>query len=61
VDLWRELGDRHSLASVLHRLGDTLHSAGKSDQAREAWLEAQAIHEQVHHPEAAEVSAKLAR
>ncbi len=55
----RERGDRWLEASVLAHLGDTRHAAGELPQAREAWEQALAIFEDLQHPDAGQVRAKL--
>src|SRR5262245_19094212 len=44
----------------LTRLGDTRHAAGELAQARQAWQQALAILEDIQHPDAGQVRAKLA-
>jgi DNA-binding SARP family transcriptional activator len=60
VGLHREAGDRFYEADTLNHLGDTRQASGESTQARQAWQEALAIFEDIQHPQAAEVRAKLA-
>jgi tetratricopeptide (TPR) repeat protein/transcriptional regulator with XRE-family HTH domain len=55
----RELGDRFKEADTLTHLGDTRHAAGDLTQAREAWQQALAMFEDMQHPDAAQVRAKL--
>jgi DNA-binding SARP family transcriptional activator/tetratricopeptide (TPR) repeat protein len=57
LDLRR--GDRYRYAATLRRLGDTRLTDGSPTAAAEAWQEARAILDELDHPEAAEVSAKL--
>ena len=45
---------------ALTRLGDTHHAAGELAQARQAWQQALAILEDLQHPDAGQVRAKLA-
>ena len=59
LSLYRESGDRFSEADALTRLGDTHHAAGEVAQAREAWQQALAILEDLQHPDADQVRAKL--
>jgi DNA-binding SARP family transcriptional activator len=61
LSLLRESGDRVTEANILTRLGDTRHAAGELAQARETWQQALAILEDLQHPAADEVRAKLAR
>jgi tetratricopeptide (TPR) repeat protein len=56
----REAGQRFGEAAVLAHLGDTRHAAGELAQAREAWRQALAIFEDLQHPDASQVRAKLA-
>jgi tetratricopeptide (TPR) repeat protein len=55
----RELGDRWVEADTLTHLGDTRNAAGDLPHARQAWQQALAIFEDIQHPDAAKVSAKL--
>jgi DNA-binding SARP family transcriptional activator len=56
----REAGDRLLEADTLTHLGDTRHAAGELAQARETWEQALAILEDIQHPHAGQVRAKLA-
>jgi len=56
----RELGDRWGEAASLTRLGDTRHAAGEPSQARQAWQQALAIFDDLEHPDAEKIRAKLA-
>jgi DNA-binding SARP family transcriptional activator len=56
----RERGDRFYEADTLTRLGDTRGAAGALEQARETWRQALAILEELQHPYADQVRAKLA-
>jgi DNA-binding SARP family transcriptional activator len=56
----RESGNRRLGAATLTHLGDTRHAAGELAQAREAWQQALAILEDLQHPDAGQVRAKLA-
>lgn len=56
----REVGDRWSEADALTRLGDTRHAAGELPRARQAWQHALAIFDELEHPDAAKIRAKLA-
>jgi tetratricopeptide (TPR) repeat protein/transcriptional regulator with XRE-family HTH domain len=56
----RETGDRWAEAGTLTHLGDTRHAAGELAQAQEAWQQALAILEDLQHPDADRVRAKLA-
>ncbi|MBV9451048.1 MAG: tetratricopeptide repeat protein [Streptosporangiaceae bacterium] len=59
LDLFRELADRSNEAEILTHLGDAHHAAGQSRQARDAWHQALAILDDLHHPDAAQVRARL--
>jgi DNA-binding SARP family transcriptional activator len=56
----REFGDRWRETVTLTHLGDTWHAAGDQPRAREAWQQALAILEDLDHPDAGKVRAKLA-
>jgi tetratricopeptide (TPR) repeat protein len=60
LSLCREAGDRFYEADILTHLGDTRHAAGEPAQAREAWQQALAILDDIQHPDAGQVRAKLA-
>jgi DNA-binding SARP family transcriptional activator len=60
LSLHRESGGRFFEAETLTHLGNTYHAAGELAQAREAWQQALAILEDLQHPHADQVSAKLA-
>jgi tetratricopeptide (TPR) repeat protein/transcriptional regulator with XRE-family HTH domain len=60
LSLYREAGERFYEADTLTHLGDTRYAAGELAQAREAWLQALAILEDLQHPDAGQVRAKLA-
>jgi tetratricopeptide (TPR) repeat protein len=55
----RELGDRWVEADTLTHLGDTRHAAGDLPQARQTWQQALAILDDIQHPDAGKVRAKL--
>src|SRR5262249_37814425 len=57
--LLRDLGDRYHEATTLTHLGDTHHTAGNPDAARDAWQQALTILDQLDHPHADTVRAKL--
>jgi tetratricopeptide (TPR) repeat protein/transcriptional regulator with XRE-family HTH domain len=59
LGLCRELGDRRFEATILTHLGDTWDAAGELPQARTAWQQALAILEDLDHPDAGRVRAKL--
>jgi DNA-binding SARP family transcriptional activator len=60
LSLYREAGFRFAEADTLIHLGDTRHAAGELAEARESWQEALAILEDLRHPDAGQVRAKLA-
>jgi tetratricopeptide (TPR) repeat protein len=60
LSLHREVGDRFYEAEALTHLGDTRHAAGELAQAHEAWQQALTILDELHHPDADTVRAKLA-
>jgi len=55
----REFGDRWREAVTLTHLGDTCHAVGDLPQARQAWQQALAVLEDLDHPDAGKVRAKL--
>jgi DNA-binding SARP family transcriptional activator/tetratricopeptide (TPR) repeat protein len=59
LGLFRDFGDRYCQATVLTHLGDTRHAAGQHELAREAWQEAVAILDALHHPYAGTVRSRL--
>jgi DNA-binding SARP family transcriptional activator/tetratricopeptide (TPR) repeat protein len=56
----RGSGDRLGEAATLTHLGDTQDAAGDSAQSRQAWQQALAIYDDLQHPDADEVRARLA-
>jgi tetratricopeptide (TPR) repeat protein/DNA-binding XRE family transcriptional regulator len=58
--LCREYGDRHSEAEILTHVGDARHAAGELPHARQAWQQALVIYDDIQHPGADKVRAKLA-
>ena len=61
VRLFHRLGDRTYEAGSVVRLGDVLETSGDLDAAREAWRTALATLEELDHPDADQVRAKLVR
>jgi tetratricopeptide (TPR) repeat protein/transcriptional regulator with XRE-family HTH domain len=61
LSLFRELGDRFNEAEILTHLGDTRHAAGDQQGARAAWKQALGILDDLHHPDADQIRAKLGR
>ena len=59
LDLHRETDSRWGVAETLGHLGDTRHAAGNPEEARTAWEEALAILDDLHHPDADQIRAKL--
>ena len=59
LNLHRESGDRFHEADTLTHLGDTCHAAGQLPQALQAWQQALAILDDLRHPDAKQVRAKL--
>jgi tetratricopeptide (TPR) repeat protein/transcriptional regulator with XRE-family HTH domain len=57
--LFREFGDRFYQAEILTHLGDTHYAADEQDAARSAWLQALDILDDLHHPDAGHIRAKL--
>jgi tetratricopeptide (TPR) repeat protein/transcriptional regulator with XRE-family HTH domain len=60
LSIFQESGDRGCEAETLIHLGDTRQAAGDQVQAREAWQQALAILDDLEHPYADPVRAKLA-
>jgi DNA-binding SARP family transcriptional activator/tetratricopeptide (TPR) repeat protein len=60
LSIFREFGDLREQATTLIYLGDTQHAAEAHARARDAWQQALAILENLQHPEADQVRAKLA-
>jgi tetratricopeptide (TPR) repeat protein/transcriptional regulator with XRE-family HTH domain len=60
LSIFRAVGDRWGEADTLTHLGDVRRATGELPKAQEAWLQALAILDDLEHPEAAEVRARLA-
>jgi tetratricopeptide (TPR) repeat protein/transcriptional regulator with XRE-family HTH domain len=60
LSLHQEAGARLYEAATLTHLGDTRHATGEPDRGRDAWQQALAILEDLQHPDADQVRAKLA-
>ncbi|HTV99585.1 MAG TPA: tetratricopeptide repeat protein [Streptosporangiaceae bacterium] len=60
LSLHRDSGDRFAEAGTLTHLGDTRHAAGELAHARTAWQQALAILDDLQHPDAGQVRARLA-
>jgi DNA-binding SARP family transcriptional activator len=61
LELIRASVARYQEADVLSRLGDAHHAAGELTAAGEAWRAAMRILQEIEHPEAEQVRAKLRR
>jgi DNA-binding SARP family transcriptional activator/tetratricopeptide (TPR) repeat protein len=59
LDLYGALGDRYYAAVTLTRLGDAYHAAGRSDAAHDAYLEALNTLDDLGHPDAEPLRAKV--
>jgi DNA-binding SARP family transcriptional activator len=59
ISLFQELGDRFSEAETLTHLGDTNAAASNPRQATHAWQQALTILNDLHHPYATHIHAKL--
>ena len=59
LGLYREVGNRYQEAVTITHLGDACHAGGRTQEAREAWQQALDILDDLHHPDAEEVRAKL--
>lgn len=59
LELNQQLGDRYAEAETLTRLGDAYQAAAEPDAAQDAWRQAAAILDDLHHPDAALIFAKL--
>jgi len=56
---FRQLGDRYNEAGALAHLGDAHHAAGNPEAAHDAWQQAAAILDDLHHPDGDQVRARL--
>jgi tetratricopeptide (TPR) repeat protein/DNA-binding XRE family transcriptional regulator len=56
---YRRIGDRFYEAGTLVRLGDVQLAAGETEAAEQTWREALTILDELQHPDAAEVAARL--
>jgi tetratricopeptide (TPR) repeat protein/transcriptional regulator with XRE-family HTH domain len=59
LSVFREAGDRFSEALALSHLGDTRQTTGEPSQAREVWQQALTILDDLQHPSADTLRAKL--
>jgi DNA-binding SARP family transcriptional activator/tetratricopeptide (TPR) repeat protein len=59
ISLHRKSGDRALEASSLSHIGDTLQAVDSPERARDAWQQALAILEELGHPDAPQIRARL--
>ncbi|HEY2578876.1 MAG TPA: tetratricopeptide repeat protein [Streptosporangiaceae bacterium] len=59
VSLFRERGARYQVAQSFDHLGDAHEAAGNTEAAHDAWQQALTILDELDHPDAAQISAKL--
>ena len=59
LTIFRRIGERHHEADTLGRLGDVRLAAGEPDAASDAWLQALAMLDELDHPDADQLRAKL--
>jgi tetratricopeptide (TPR) repeat protein len=59
LPLWWDTGERFFEATTLTHLGDSQHAVGDAGNARSAWLQAAAILDDLAHPDAGPVRARL--
>jgi DNA-binding SARP family transcriptional activator/tetratricopeptide (TPR) repeat protein len=59
VELYRRLADRYYEADTLTHLGETHHAAGDLVAARDAWRHSLDIFDELDHPDADQIRAKL--
>ena len=59
VELFDELGFRYKKAETLTYVGDAHHADGNIPAARTAWTQALTALDDLHHPDAEQVRAKL--
>jgi DNA-binding SARP family transcriptional activator len=60
LGLYREVGYRFQEAITISHLGDTCQADGRTQDARQAWQQALDILDDLHHPDAEQIRAKLA-
>ena len=60
LPIFRAVGDRWGEANTLTNLGDTRRAADELPQARRAWQQALVVLDDLQHPDAAKIRAKLA-
>jgi tetratricopeptide (TPR) repeat protein len=59
LHLYRDVGERRGETIALVHLGDTHHDAGDVAAARDAWRQALTILDELEHPDAARIRARL--
>ena len=59
IALFRDNGDRHTEAVILTNMGDIQHATGDADAAGKAWQQALTILDELDHPDADHVKARL--
>jgi DNA-binding SARP family transcriptional activator len=60
ISLFRDMGDRHAEAITLGHLGDTYEAGGEPAKAHDMWRDALDILDELNHPDADDLRAKLA-
>ncbi|MEU6248614.1 BTAD domain-containing putative transcriptional regulator [Glycomyces sp. NPDC047010] len=60
LDLYRDLGNRHEEASTVLKLADAHHEHGDRAEARRTWERGLAILDELNHPDARAVRARIA-
>lgn len=60
IDLFQDIGARYNEADTLTHLGETYHAIGNRRATHKAWQQALAILDDLHHPNADQLRAKLA-
>jgi hypothetical protein len=59
LELWRDLGDRYEMATVLVRLGDAHGVTGNHAAARAVRRQAEAIFDELGRPDAERLRSRL--
>jgi tetratricopeptide (TPR) repeat protein len=59
LDLYVKQGDLYHQANVLAHIGDTHHATGHAQLARDAWLQALSVLDDLQHPDADNIRTKL--
>jgi tetratricopeptide (TPR) repeat protein len=59
LGLLQEVSDRYEQAGILTRLGDTHQARSDGGAARQAWQQALAILDDLQHPDAEQIFARL--